>query len=48
VGSIQAFLKDLDAVNKWIIENVPIPEGGPKLTKEEVERILKRQQEKKA
>lgn len=45
VGSIQAFLKDLDAVNKWIIENVPIPEGGPKLTKEEVEKILKRQQE---
>jgi len=44
VGSIQSFLKDLDAVNKWIIENIPIPEGGPKLTKEDVERILKRQQ----
>jgi len=44
VDSIQAFLKDLDAVNKWIIENVPIPEGGPKLTKEEVAKILKRQE----
>jgi len=48
VGSIQAFLRDLDAVNKWIIENIPIPEGGSKLTKEEVEKILKRQQETKA
>jgi len=40
------FLKDVETANKWIADNIPIPEGRASLSKD-VKRILKNQQEKK-